>query len=313
MTAFGEATPLPGWTESLDDCRAVLDDARDALRENDFDRALTVCRDAPAARHAVSLARADLRARREDVPLYRHLGTSTARETLPVNATVGDADVDETVARARDAVDAGYPCLKLKVGVRSVDADLGRVRAVREACPDVALRLDANEAWSREAAHRAFDALADLDVAYVEQPLAAEDLAGHAALRDGHPETPVALDESLARFSVERVLAEGAADVAVLKPMALGGVDVARYAARVAERRGAAVTVTTTIDAVVARAGAVHLAAAVAPNRAHGVATGDLLARDLPTGGDERPLPVEGGAVGVPQGNGLGFSVGSIE
>ncbi|TKX86944.1 o-succinylbenzoate synthase, partial [Halorubrum sp. SS5] len=236
------------------------------------------------------------------------LGVGAApADAVPVNATVGDGSPAETAADARRAVEAGFDCLKVKVGARDVDADVERVRAVREAVGDaVALRADANGAWDRETASRALDALAPFDLAYVEQPLPADDLDGLAALRRGDPAdggdgVPIAADESVAARGIDAVLDAGAADAVVLKPMALGGPDRALAAALRARESGVDPVVTTTIDAVVARTAAVHVAAAVPDVSPCGLATASLLDDDLAPD----PCPVEGGRIAVPTGPGL--------
>jgi o-succinylbenzoate synthase len=282
---LGEACPLPGWTESLAECRTALESAT----PDDLDDL------PPAARHAVALALLDADAREAGVPLYRHLGRDTTVETVPVNATVGDGGAERTAERVAAAVAVGFGTVKLKVGVRGLDADLDRVRVVREACPEVTLRLDANGAWDRETAARAFDALAPLGVEYVEQPLAAGDLAGHADLRGS--EVGVALDEGLYEHGLDAALAAGAADAWVLKPMAMGGPDTALEAAVLARGAGVDPVVTTTVDGAVARAAAVHVAAAIPGVSACGLATGDLLAADF----EPDPAPVDAGNVRVPQ------------
>jgi o-succinylbenzoate synthase len=297
---FGEATPLVPWTESHAECRGALEDAVSRLRTDEAALRADLDRN-PAARHGVALALADLRAKQHDRPLYRLLGRKSERRWVPVNATVGDATPDATAAAAARAVEEGFETVKVKVGVRDVETDVARLLAARDAVgEDVALRADANGAWTREQAERAFDGFADAGVRYVEQPLAADDLAGHAALRGGR--VGVALDESLATHSVDRVLEAEATDVLVLKPMALGGVERARRAAVEARDEGVASVVTTTIDAAVARAGAVHVAASLPGVLPCGLATGDWLSTDL--GPD--PCFVDDGAVRVPQEAGVG-------
>lgn len=282
---IGEATPLPGWTESLDACEA-------ALRDVDLDDLDAL---PPAARHGVSLALLDAHARADGVPLYRYLGARATIESVPVNATVGDAAVEQTVDAVETAVGAGFPAVKLKVGARPVDADLDRVRAVRDACPDVELRLDANGAWSPEAAERAVEGVRPLGVAYVEQPLETGDLEGHADLRGRG--VGIALDEGLYDHGLDAVLTAGAADTLVLKPMAMGGPDVALETAVLARGAGVDPVVTTTIDGAFARAAAVHVAAAIPEVSACGLATGDRLAADLV----DDPVPVVDGRIHVPQ------------
>lgn len=295
----GEATPLPGWTESHRSCEAALRDSPESWER--VDARLDGRSSTPAARHGYRLAVLDAAARREDRPLAALLadraGFPSPSESVPVNATVGDDGADATVAAAEAAVDAGFETLKLKVGARSLDADLDRVRAVREAV-DATIRVDANGAWDAESAGTAVDVLVDLGVEYVEQPLPADELAALAELRGRGVD--IAVDESVGERGVDAVLDAGAADVAVLKPMALGGPDAAIDAAARLVNAGVDPVVTTTIDGAVARAAAVHVAAAVPDVRACGLATRDLLTTDL--GPD--PAPVVDGAVAVPDGPG---------
>lgn len=290
----GEATPLPGWTESLDACEAALravDDPRTTLEGSRL-------AEAPAARHGLSLAVLDAEARRAGRPLYRHLGGTERRLGVPVNATVGDGPPAEVASTVAAAAADGYPAIKLKVGAREPEADLDRVEAVQAHCSDVELRVDANGAWSLDAASRLIPALAELDVDVVEQPLPVEDLSGHAELR-GHG-VEIALDEGLHEHGLQAILAADAADLLVCKPMALGGIDRARRIVEAARGAGVDAVVTTTIDAAIARAAAVHLAASVPDVRPCGLATAGMLESDLRDG----IAPISDGSASVPQGKG---------
>lgn len=316
----GEATPLAGWTESAEACG-------DTLARADGSRGRLPSGGTPAARHGVAVAVHDALARRTGESLAASLCRTRPADTVPVNATVGDADPEETVAAARRAVDRGFRTIKLKIGAREPAVDVRRVRRVAEAVSgDVRLRADANGAYDRETARRVLDELSGL-VRYVEQPVPADDLAGLATLRDAG--APVAADESLRRHGTRAVLAARAADVVVCKPMVLGGPARTLAVARAARAQGVTPVVTTTVDAVVARTAAVHVASALvgeresaADNRhsrraddetdarppAHGLATGDRLAAE-PSGADGDPLPdpapVESGEIRVPDGPGL--------
>ena len=308
----GEATPLPGWTESHSACEAELTAVSRAsvtpgdgssggdpdARRLDPGRIPDVS--TPAARHGVELARADAAARAAGESLAAWLADGPPTATVPVNATVGDAPAEATADATREAVEAGYRAVKVKVGSRAAAEDIARLRAVRAAAGEgVELRADANGAWDRPTAERVLDAAADLDFAYVEQPLDPTDLAGHAALRGRG--VAVAVDESLAAVGPEEVFEHDAADIVVCKPMALGGPVRTHEVAHCAATRGVDTVITTTIDGVVARTGALHIAAALPNVRACGLATGDRLATDLAVD----PAPVEGGEMTVPPGPGL--------
>ena len=299
----GEATPLPGWTESFEECQAAVDRALDRLETDGPETALAEASGAPAARHGVSLALLDRKARVAGEPLYRHVREADRDlvSSVPVNATVGDGRIMETVGMALEAVRDGFGTLKIKVGARETAIDAGRVEAIRsEVSEDLRLRVDANGAWSRSEARLAVDAFPDLE--YVEQPLAPDDLAGHADLRN---RSTIALDETLAEHAVGDVIEAGAADVVVLKPMVLGGIDRAWTAAMRARETGIDPVVTTTIDGVVARTAAVHLAAGLDVDRACGLATADRLESDLAAD----PTRVAEGRISVPQEPGIGVAV----
>jgi o-succinylbenzoate synthase len=302
VVGVGEAAPLPGWTEPVAACRDNLERAVERLRENDPDGATEAVEDAPAASHALDLATVDRAARAAGVPLYRHLGDGGERRRVPVNATVGDDRAAETADAVERARDRGFGTVKVKVGARSVSADLERLRAVRKRVGEsVGLRVDANGAWSRQKARTAVEGMDedDLRVSYVEQPVPADDLSGLSSLRGRG--VGVAVDETLREYDVERVIAADAADVVVIKPMVHGGPTAAVRSARVALRAGLDPVVTTTVDGAPARTGAVHCAAAIPVRSACGLATADLLARDV--GPD--PAPVADGSASVPRGPGL--------
>lgn len=292
----GEATPLPRWTESHGDCGETLRGLAESWPG--VPDAAT-----PAARHGVTLALHDAQARAAGVPLGRHLAGPDApvADAVAVNATIGDAPVAETVDRAEAAVDAGYGTLKLKVGVRDPEVDVERLCAVRDAVEaGITLRADANGAWDYTTARDVLVDLADVGVEYVEQPVPATELGALSSLRGRG--VGVAADESLAEYSVREVVEADAADILILKPMALGGPESTLRAAGKARTAGVSSVVTTTIDGAVARAAAVHVAACLPGDRAHGLATGDLLAEDL--GAD--PVPVVDGRISVPDGPGVG-------
>lgn len=291
----GEAAPLPGWTESRAECRAALAGVADRV-PTDVDGALDDLDPAatPAARHGLALAVADARARAAGVPLAAHLADSPA-DGVAVNATIGDGNVVQSRADAERAVEAGFRTLKVKVGARTVESDLERLWAIREACPSVDLRVDANGAWAPEDARKAVRAGSVQRIAYLEQPLPAEDLAGHADLRGSG--VGVALDESVVEHGLEAVLAAEAADVVVLKPMALGGPDLTLAAAARARSADVTPVVTTTVGGTPARTAAVHIAAAITDVPACGLATADRLDRDHLAAD---PAPVADGRISVP-------------
>jgi len=328
---FGEAAPLKGFgLESQAECVRALelwgprligktlipsgvDPLPEALRE------LDALRGAPTARHALEGTVADLGAQSRGVPLHRWLlelaelvPGAAFPERIPVNATLGALDPDAAAARALELVRDGFTTLKIKVGVGSLEADRDRLRAVRSAVPTSAvLRVDANGAWEEATALRWLTHQADLGLEYCEQPVAPGNLEAQRRLAMASP-VPIAADESVAsEVDAYAVLDAGAAQILILKPMALGVLATVRVAQRAAARH-IPVVVTTMLEGAFGRAAAVHTAAAVQALYAHplpamGLATGNLLAADLVG----QPDRVADGTFRVPQGAGLGLGLPS--
>ncbi len=101
--------------------------------------------------------------------------------------------VEHTLGYLRD----GYPAVKVRAGARSVEDDLVRLRTVREAVGDQArLMVDCNEQLDLTGALWLGRRLADLGYYWLEEPLIAEDLDGHATLA-ARLDVPIAVGEHL--------------------------------------------------------------------------------------------------------------------
>ncbi|MGH3658903.1 MAG: mandelate racemase/muconate lactonizing enzyme family protein, partial [Micromonosporaceae bacterium] len=205
----------------------------------------------------------DLAARRLGVPLVRLLGGSTLTVATDVTISAGDPESLATAARARTA--DGFSVLKLKVGTEDAIADVARVRAVRDAVgPDVGIRLDANQGWTRKSAVRAITAMEDagLDVELVEQPVPARDLDGLAWVTD-RVATPVLADESVYGVAdLVEVLRRRGADMVNVKLAKSGGLAPARTLLDLAVASGMGTMVGPMMEGPVGVAAAASLVAA---------------------------------------------------
>ncbi|MBS2027938.1 MAG: o-succinylbenzoate synthase [Deltaproteobacteria bacterium] len=304
----GEATPLVSQgTESLESCEAALVALGRRLLGLELSGASQLAEllpgeDTPAARCGLELALLDLLALEQRAPVASLL-TTDALSRVAVNALLVEDHAEALAREAALRVAEGFSTLKLKVGARPLDEDLARVRAVANAAGARALlRLDANGAWPLPLARRALEAMSEIaELELCEQPVASlEDLGQLTSISP----VPVAADELLARPEIaETLIHRRAAHAVVLKPMVLGGLLPAQRLAVRAARAGLEVIVTTTLDGVLARAGAWHLASALpGPLPACGLATGFTLAEDL--GSD--PMILERGRARVPTLPGLG-------
>jgi o-succinylbenzoate synthase len=274
VEGLGEASPLPGYSpDRLEDCRAALKIWAEAPLTVRYDEPLLAqVREAvarlpsslPAARFAVETALLDLLGRRTERSIASLLcgEDRTPSERLPLTHLARGDRPSELLDDVQRALAKGYRTIKLKVGRAGTwVSDLAMIDGLR-ACLgwDFALRLDANQAWTRDEAVARLEDLADFDVELVEEPTWApiESLppAGVA----------VAADESLQQWDERPRLREWLNDgcgALILKPMALGGslrcLDLAVAAAAV----DVPAAVTHLFDGTVAGMAQAHLAAAL--------------------------------------------------
>jgi L-alanine-DL-glutamate epimerase-like enolase superfamily enzyme len=147
---------------------------------------------------AIDTALWDLRCRRAGLPLWKAAGGAQRR--VPVYTTEGGwlhLPADALVEQTLEAKAQGFRGAKLKVGRPHVAEDVARLAAVREAVGDgFELMVDANQCFTVAEAIRRARAFEPLGLAWLEEPLPAEDLSGHAELAR-HTAIPIAVGESL--------------------------------------------------------------------------------------------------------------------
>ncbi|WP_406585075.1 dipeptide epimerase [Deinococcus aetherius] len=260
VTGRGEAAPNAFYGETGGTVAAVLPLLAQALTDGwDWDglRGRLEARmpgGHPSVKCALEMAALEWAACSAGVPVWRLLGLSPPK--IPESSfTVGLGPLEEMRREAREAVARGHGVLKVKLGTAEDEAIL---EALREEAPHVSLRVDANAAWTRPRARRMLGVLEAAGVEFVEQPLAAGDLEGHAELRRLSP-LPLVADESLHHVSDVPALA-GAFDGVNLKLAKLGGPLRALLALRLARTHGMSVMMGCMIESSLGIAAAAHLA-----------------------------------------------------
>jgi L-alanine-DL-glutamate epimerase-like enolase superfamily enzyme len=288
----GEAAPLASY-DGVTVVRVLA--ALDAYRPLEPVGTLGACRardPLPQALAAIDIALLDLAAQRAGLSLGASL-SATAAAAVEVNASIGALEPAAAAGAAARAVAAGYRTIKLKVGTGD---DLARIAAVRGAAGDgVAIRLDANGAWSLVEAVRILDAAGPIEL--VEEPVGG--VAAMAELR-GRVAVRIALDESA---DAPGALESGAADAVCLKLSRCGGISGVLEAAARARAAGVEPYLASTYDGPRGIAAALHAAAALAPLPACGLATLELFDTPVPPA-----LAVRGGRISLPAGPGLGVA-----
>jgi L-alanine-DL-glutamate epimerase-like enolase superfamily enzyme len=304
VSGHGEAAPLEGYGggAGVEPVLRALERYEPMLASAEQNRLqgaqiIDACRDIedlPPAYAAIEMALWDRAGRRAGRPVAE-LISDTPAPRVHVNATLTALDRAGAAEQAGRAAREGFGCIKLKVGVGD---DAGRVAAARAAAGSaIALRLDANGAWTPDEAVAAIAALAPAGLELVEEPT--HGLTGVREVRE-RTAVRVAIDETAAEPGA---LSSGVADAVCLKVSRCGGIAGLLAAATLVRATGAEVYLASTLDGPLGVAAALHAAAALAsrgPLAPCGLATLGLFA-DLVD-----PLPVRDGAIALPGGSGLG-------
>jgi L-fuconate dehydratase len=134
---------------------------------------------------------------------------------------------DEKVRRlSREAVEAGWEHVKIKVGT-DIEDDARRAAIVREEIgPDRKLMLDANQVWDVEEAIENTKRLSEFDPYWIEEPTSPDDVLGHAAIAKAVAPVGVATGEHCQnRVIFKQLLLAGAISFCQIDACRLGGVN----------------------------------------------------------------------------------------
>ena len=227
--AWGEATPFYAPTYSPESARSVYETAREFFLPHlvgeqietaaELMARIAVFKGNPFAKAAVETAWWALDSVLKGVPLWQSLGATNP--TVACGADFGVQDtIDELLSLIQEAVDVGYPRIKLKV---RHGWDIEMLKAVRSAFPDPVIHVDCNSGYDLRTDLDTLKTFDQFNLAMIEQPLDHLDLIEHAELQS-QIETPVCLDESVKRpRDFELALKIGACRVINVKPGRVGG------------------------------------------------------------------------------------------
>ena len=182
----------------------------------------------------------DLKARRAALPLSKLLGAQ--RHSVRCYNTSGgylQASIEEVIDKATQSRERGIGGVKIKVGQPDRRLDLQRVEAMRKHLGDeVPLMVDVNQQWDRITALRMGRVLEQYQLEWIEEPLDAHDVAGHAALA-AQLDTAIGTGEMLTSAAEALGYVDtGAVDVIMHDAPRMGGITPFLKVARAAEQRG---------------------------------------------------------------------------
>ena len=148
---------------------------------------------------------------------------------IPINGLIWMGNFEEMYRQIEAKMEAGYRCIKLKIGAIDFDAELTLLKHIRSrfSVKDIELRVDANGAFSPAEAMHKLDALSKLDLHSIEQPIRAGQWEEMARLTARTP-LPIALDEELIGHNTPKIKQELLSAIRpqyiILKPSLHGGI-----------------------------------------------------------------------------------------
>ncbi|PWU15642.1 MAG: mandelate racemase/muconate lactonizing protein [Verrucomicrobia bacterium] len=272
VTGIGEASCTPRWSgeDQVTGAHLIHTYLEPLLRGQDplqLERLTQSFRLAFAGNYftksAVEMALWDIAGKVAGKPVWQLLG-GKIRGSVPTKWSVSGVEPDKAAAIGARAVGQGFKAMKVKVGL-DPGGDVARVAAVREAIgAGIKLGVDANGGWQPDTALATITRLYENNIAFVEQPLAPDELVAMANMRS-QLRVPLIADESVYGLGDAKVIAQlKAADALSIYIGKAGGIEPARQIAEFAASAGMKCTVGSNLELGVGSAAMVHLALATA-------------------------------------------------
>jgi O-succinylbenzoate synthase len=253
------------------------------------------------AKAAVTTAVLDATLRQRNTSLASYLGATKTEVDAGVSVGIPTStNIDDLLTTVAGHIDEGYLRIKLKI---EPGWDVEPVNAVR-AMYQGPLQVDANTAYTLDDADHLAE-LDEFDLLLIEQPLAEDDLEGHAALAK-RIRTPICLDESIeSAAQADHAIRTGACAIVNIKPGRVGGYDEAKRIHDLCAALGVPVWCGGMLETGIGRAANVALAAL--PNftlPGDTSASSRYFEHDIVT----EPFVLHDGRLRVPTGAGIGVT-----
>jgi L-alanine-DL-glutamate epimerase-like enolase superfamily enzyme len=254
------------------------------------------------ARTGVDLALYDLMGKIRGVQVFELLG-GQLREHVEIASVLGIGTPETIAKEAVQQLRSGMCSVKIKVGL-DIEKDIETLKQVRAAVGESAkIRADANTGYTLQQAQQFLRVAEDMNLEYLEQPLAVEDLQGLVQLRK-ETSVPLMADESVYTFEdAEKLVEHDAVDLFGLKLIKHGGIFQTKRIAMLAEEHGIECVMISPWETQIGVSAAVHLVlSGLNFNHPHELAPGSL--KNDPF----RGLEENNGKYQPPKGTGLGVA-----
>jgi len=225
ITGIGECGPLKGL--SIDDRIDYENKLAEVCKNpNNYLDNTEALKDFPSIRFGLEMALLD----------YKHGGKkilfpsafTNGNDSISINGLIWMGSYDAMLKQVREKIEAGFTCIKLKIGALDFESEIELIRSIRKefSSSQVAIRVDANGAFKPEEALEKLKRLSAFQLHSIEQPIKQNQWERMAKLCETSP-IPIALDEELIGIVQKdqklKLLEKIKPQYIILKPSLLGG------------------------------------------------------------------------------------------
>lgn len=247
----------------------------------------------PALQFAIETALFDLKNGGTRILFPSDFTNSTA--TIPINGLIWMGKTDFLKQQIHRKIDAGFKCLKLKIGALDFESEINIIREIRKkyTSRDIELRLDANGAFEPHEALKKLEQLSKFEIQSIEQPIRAGQYEIMAALCKNSP-IPIALDEELIGIidtaKKKQIIEEIKPQYIILKPSLLGGYKQSENWIKLAKEKNIGWWITSALESNIGLNAIAQWTFTLNNPMPQGLGTGQLFSNNVPS-----PLEIKNG------------------
>jgi len=290
FTGIGECSTIPDLSiDPVDTYAGKLDEVCRILNKG-FDPATIDLEEYPSIAFGLETALLDLAVKGSKCLFPSSFSEGSAG--LPINGLVWMGDKAFMEKQILEKIEAGYHCIKLKVGANDFSTELEIIAAIRRefSSADIEIRLDANGAFTPHDALDKLNRLSVYDIHSIEQPIRQQQLEAMAELCARSP-IPIVLDEELIGVKPsdkEALLEKIRPAYIILKPSLIGGLKQSEEWIRLAEEQSIGWWITSALESNIGLNAIAQWTATLGSYLPQGLGTGQLYHNNIPS-----PLTIE--------------------
>lgn len=226
LVAYGEAPATKAITgEDIEIILNSIESVKELFKTKTPQEALDILHTqtqiGSSAKAALDMAFISFMAQAQKIPLYKYFGAESP-SSLETDITISLKDADEMLEDSKSAFESDMKLLKVKLG-DNITHSIEVIQRISKELPNAEILVDANQAWSLDDSLKFVNAMQDIKIELIEQPVVADDLKGLKTITNA-TKIPILADEAAFNLAdVKKVVESISADMINIKLMKCGG------------------------------------------------------------------------------------------